>query len=49
MRNGLKQNTDIAVCNMQAVIFFASDLESDLNFAGERLEKFRKNPAQVGE
>ena len=29
--------------------FFASNLESDLSFVGERLEKFRKNPAQVGE
>ena len=38
----------IAVCIMQAV-FFASNLESDLSFVGERLEKLRKNPAQVGE
>ena len=41
--------TRIAVCNIQAVIFFASVLESDLIFVGERLEKFRKNSAQVGE
>jgi hypothetical protein len=34
---------------MQAVIFFAFNLEADLNFVGERLEKIRKNPAQVGE
>ena len=45
----MRQNIDTAVCNMQAVIFFTSDLESDLNFVGERLEKIRKNPVQVGE
>ena len=44
----MRQNIDIAVCILQAV-FFASVLESDLNFVGERLEKIRKNPVQVGE
>ena len=45
----MRQNIDIAVCILQAVILFAFNLESDLNFVGERLEKIRKNPVQVGE
>ena len=45
----MRQNIDIAVCILQAVIFFASILESDLIFVGERLEKFRKKSLQVGE